>query len=102
VVSDTKKLCVNYVYLQRHFAERDDGGGYVVERDEAAFEFLVSHQQLAETIEPAVTDLGHPAPSMAALAALACELGFVDSAAFQRAFKNWTGSAPGAYRRAGM
>ncbi len=33
------------------------------------------------------------------LAELATELGFSDQAVFQRAFKTWTGSAPGAYRQ---
>lgn len=33
------------------------------------------------------------------LAELALELGFTDSAGFQRAFKSWTGSSPGAYRQ---
>ncbi|MDM0109702.1 AraC family transcriptional regulator [Variovorax sp. J22R24] len=37
--------------------------------------------------------------SAAPLAQLAHELGFTDSAAFQRAFKGWTGSSPGAYRK---
>jgi AraC-like DNA-binding protein len=33
------------------------------------------------------------------ISVLASELGFSDQAVFQRAFKTWTGSAPGAYRQ---
>ena len=59
-----KNLSVNYIDLQRYLAQRDDRGGDVVEDDEAAFELLVSHQQLAKPIEPAMAYLDHPAPRL--------------------------------------
>ena len=60
----TKNLSVNYVDGERYLAEGDDGCGEMVERNEAAFEFLVPHEQLAKAIEPAVADLNHPSPGL--------------------------------------
>lgn len=57
-----KNLSVNNVDAQRHFAERDDGCGEMVECDEAAFEFFIAHEQLAEAIEPAMADFDNPTP----------------------------------------
>lgn len=61
-----KNLSVNNVYLEVDFAERNDPCGEVVEREEAALKFLVSHEQLSKAIEPAVTDLNNPASSLLA------------------------------------
>ena len=59
-----KNLSVHSVDGPLHLAERDDRGGEVVERDEAALQFLVPHEQLAESVEPAVADLDNSAPSL--------------------------------------
>lgn len=57
-----------------------------------------SFQALKDALRRDIAILRLNASSMP-MAALAQDLGFTDSAAFQRAFKGWTGSAPGAYRR---
>lgn len=59
-----KSLSVNYVDAQWHLAESDDGRRQVVERKEAALKLLVAHQQFAETVEPTVAHLDHPAPRL--------------------------------------
>ena len=38
----------------------------MVEREETALQFLIAHQQLAKPVEPAMTDLHHPAPRLPA------------------------------------
>jgi len=43
-----------------HFAERDDAGGEMIEREEATLKFLIAHQQLAKTVEPTMADLNNP------------------------------------------
>ena len=62
--AELKSLSVNNIDLQGYFTERDDRSGEVVERNEAAFELLVSNQQLAKPIEPTVANLDHPAPRL--------------------------------------
>ena len=57
-----KNLSVNNINLQRHFAERDDGGGQMIQADEAAFQLFIAHQQLAEAVQPTVRNLYNPAP----------------------------------------
>ena len=44
VAEGAKKLSVNYVDLERHFPERDDGCGEMVECEEAALELFVAHE----------------------------------------------------------
>lgn len=57
-----------------HFSERDDAGCKMVEREEAALEFLIAHQQLAKTVEPAMADLNNPTPGFLSRMPLLCLL----------------------------
>jgi AraC-like DNA-binding protein len=67
--------------LQRHLAA--EGLSYQAVKDQLRLDLAIA--RLNTSTVPLTT--------------LALELGFADSPAFQRAFKQWTGSAPGSYRR---
>jgi len=43
-----------------HFAERDDASREMIEREEAALELLIAHQQFAKPVEPTMADLNNP------------------------------------------
>ena len=59
-INQIKSLSVNNIYLEMHFAERDDAGCERVECEEAALKLLIAHQELSKTIEPTRADLNNP------------------------------------------
>ena len=75
-----QRLHMSVSALQRHLAA--EGKSFQLLKDELRRDMAI--------IRLTSTD--------AALSAIAAELGFADSTAFQRAFKSWTGSTPGIYR----
>lgn len=81
MVSTAESLNVSTATLQRHLAA--EGTTFQALKDALRRDMAIHRLNTS-----AVT-----------LPVLASELGFSDSASFQRAFKGWTGSAPGAYRR---
>ena len=73
-------------------------------RDHAHHDQLLT--QHLQRSQPQWPDLDRTAQALALSAAtlqrhLSAELGFADSSSFQHAFKGWTGSPPGRYRRGG-
>lgn len=75
-----QRLHISVSALQRHLAM--EGTSFQLLKDELRRDMAI--------VRLTSTD--------ATLTAVAAELGFADSTAFQRAFKSWTGSTPGAYR----
>lgn len=84
LVATSGALHVSTSTLQRHLA--NEGTSFQSLKDELRRDLAIARLNT----------------STVPLARLADELGFANSAAFQRAFKGWTGSAPGAYRRGGL
>lgn len=81
LASTARALNMSIATLRRNLA--NEGTAFQALKDELRLNMAIS--RLNNTKAP--------------LAQLADELGFADSVAFQRAFKRWTGSAAGAYRR---
>lgn len=80
LASSAQRLHMSVSALQRHLAI--EGKSFQMLKDELRRDMAIS--RLAST--------------RISLSDIAEELGFTGSTAFQRAFKSWTGSAPGAYR----
>lgn len=76
-----RRLNMSVSTLQRRLAA--EGTSFQTVKDQLRRDLAIV--RLASSAEP--------------LAALSADLGFADCAAFQRAFKTWTGSPPGTYRR---
>jgi len=81
VASTAKVLCMSASTLQRRLAM--EGTTYQALKDQLRRDTAIKHLRRGD--KP--------------LNRLAAELGFSDTAAFQRVFKKWTGVPPGAYRR---
>lgn len=81
MASTAQKLNVSSATLQRHLAA--EGTTFQALKDALRRDIAIVRLNTSTVTLPA----------------LAAELGFSDSASFQRAFKGWTGSAPGSYRR---
>ena len=81
LMSTSERLHMSVSALQRHLAA--EGTSFQTLKDELRRDLAIVRLN----------------SSQVPLATLAGDLGFADSATFQRAFKNWTGSAPGSYRK---
>jgi len=62
---------------------------------QVAIKLTARQQQILDLIQSAIARTGAP-PTRAEIAA---ELGFTEPSAFHRAFRKWTGTSPGAFRR---
>ena len=57
----TKDLSVNNIDGQTDLSQGDDGSSQMVESEKGVLQLFVAHEQLAESIEPPMACLHHPA-----------------------------------------